>query len=327
MRWSTIAAAVLALGLVSMGGAGGQEDSGGFVVHEWGLLAVTPGIDETPPPEFVQHVDRPAPLAPPPTIIRIDPENPPPTVVFKPIVYFYPGSHGPDRVRIWLRLPSLWGTICYPPGTVYERSPIPGRDAAAPDGESAGAIGWDLRLGPPAPRPDSPPPWWAACRVSGAAPVSLADGSAGDGFLFYEAPLAPLDPPRVIVVGNQIVATGGGRPVHDVIAIRRIGGVLHAGTIDRLAPGDTEVVGTLAPIEPAALRAELQRRLEAAGLFADEARAYLDVWAAALDGDPPITLYRLDPATIDAMAPLDLSPSPDRMVRVWFVAARPDVRR
>lgn len=291
------AATLLGVAVLAAPPAGRAQQADRFVVHEWGLATTDPAIDQTAaPPPFVHRLTRPEAAYPP--------DYPAPG---KPVVYFYPAAGGPDRFRVGVvPVGPLDGAIFYPGGQRF--GPEAGHDG----------LYFDLSVT----RAGVPPVaggWWAACRVPDAAVVMSQVGEA-ERFLFYELPpIPPYDAPAFRRTGGQIQVTAGGAPVRDALALRRVAGRLQVAAIDRVAAGET-ATAAFAPMDPEAFLGDLLGRLVRAGLYEAEARAFIAVWRDSLDGDPAIALYRPAPESIEAMVSLEISPEPDELVRVWFVA-------
>lgn len=290
----------------------------GLVVHEWGVLVTDPALDRTePPPAFVHRVAGDGPFAPP------GPGDGPPFggEERKPVIYFYRGARFPEAIALDVRLPagSFGRSIYYPAADVLPNRPEPG------GGDSGGTLRFTLAL-PSMPfggslRADVPA-WWAAARVHDAAIVTAP--LEAEGFVFYEAPLAPPAGPTVTEERFSTAlmhrVTGGSVAVRDVLAIDRRGDRVSYGVADAVGPGEQAYLSWRTET-PDGFRQELHRRLVGAGLFAAEADAFLRVWGDSLLGDTPLLFYRLDLGAADRMVPLAITPAPSRVVRVWWVAS------
>lgn len=81
---------------------------------------------------------------------------------------------------------------------------------------------------------------------------------------------------------------------------------------------------------PEELLADWTSLLEAQGLAAPEiAHVQSILKAHAFDKDSARVVFRLDPATIETLAPLEISPAPDKLSRVWLVifdGADPEIK-
>lgn len=108
---------------------------------------------------------------------------------------------------------------------------------------------------------------------------------------------------------------------HDAIAIERRGDVLTASPwVDHVAAGPRALSLALTPTTPAALAKDLNHRLVAAELSADEAASLVDIWTAALFAAEGLrVVYRVPRATYDAWLPLTATPAPRAIVRVGLV--------
>ena len=81
---------------------------------------------------------------------------------------------------------------------------------------------------------------------------------------------------------------------------------------------------------PAELVAAWEPLLKAQGLSAPEiAHVQAILKAQAFDKDAARIVFRLDPATIETLAPLEITPQPDQLIRVWLVildGADPEIK-
>ena len=81
---------------------------------------------------------------------------------------------------------------------------------------------------------------------------------------------------------------------------------------------------------PAELVAAWEPLLQAQGLSAPEiAHVQAILKAHAFDKDAARIVFRLDPATIETLAPLEVTPQPDKLIRVWLVildGADPEIK-
>ncbi len=105
--------------------------------------------------------------------------------------------------------------------------------------------------------------------------------------------------------------------------VRRAGEVYEAVPGEGQAIHDARFYPPTATADRAALLAEWDALLAAQGLPAAQRKWMIDVLGAhAFDPKQLTLVYRLDSASLDKMLPLDVTPKPDKVVRVALMIAR-----
>jgi hypothetical protein len=153
-------------------------------------------------------------------------------------------------------------------------------------------------------------------RETDAAPVRL--GPQQEKFLFYRG-VGGFQPPisaTVTADGTVVVTHAGGEPVGDVILFENHGGttsyqVRHAST-DRTTFDPLPLDDESGP----PLR-ELEALLVSHGLYPREARAMVETWRDSWFEEGTRLVYLVDPKAIAAVVPLEISPVPAQVERVF----------
>ena len=164
--------------------------------------------------------------------------------------------------------------------------------------------------------PSTAPPVQAAGSVPGATP----------GTTTASVTIAAAQP-NVVVQALQALK-GGGRPV-PAEAVPAEGQPPATPT----APPNTpqhDIAWAGEEQTPAQLLAAWEPILAAQGLSAPEITHVLAILQAnAFDKDAARVVFRLDPAAIETLAPLEVTPQPDKLIRVWLVildGADPEIK-
>jgi hypothetical protein len=154
-----------------------------------------------------------------------------------------------------------------------------------------------------------------AARHTEAAPI--ASGSEHEKFLFYRG-VGRFAPPIVATVASNgaVVARGRGSDAlpdvvlfnsHDgAIAYQAQHGISGKAVFDALVPGDESPI-----------KGELEQMLVANGLYPPEAAAMLETWGDSWFQEGTRLFYIVPRAAIDAILPLEISPAPASVARVF----------
>jgi hypothetical protein len=163
---------------------------------------------------------------------------------------------------------------------------------------------------------DSPSHYYPA-RETDAAPVQV--GNALERFLFYRG-VGEFAPPLNAVVepdGRIVVRARAEAPLGDLVVFDNRGGVVRYLT--------RKVAGREASVDPmllekgsvASLNQHLERVLIAHGLYPKEARAMIATWQDTWFEEGARLLYIAPQHAVDKVLPLDITPRPAKVVRVF----------
>jgi hypothetical protein len=143
-------------------------------------------------------------------------------------------------------------------------------------------------------------------------------GAQREKFLFYRG-ITNFEPPllaRIALDGTVHVKAAPGETAGDLVLFENRGG--SSGHVLQSAQGRS---ATLQPARlggsPASTAAELERLLVARGLYPREARAMVDTWRDSWFEEGTRLFYIVSPRTVDAMLPLEITPAPSAVVRVF----------
>ena len=144
-------------------------------------------------------------------------------------------------------------------------------------------------------------------------------GDDAERFLFYRG-VGEFAPPLSAVVepdGRIVVRAPSGAPVGDLVAFDDRGGTVRY--LARSVPGNHAAIDpTLLEKRPLALlNQHLERVLIAQGLYPKEARAMIATWRDAWFEEGSRLFYIAPQRTVDAVLPLDITPRPSDVVRVF----------
>ena len=290
-------------------------DPAGLVVHEWGTFTSVAGDDGA----AVEWVPPNGPQDLPCFVGRVGSNIKgwlPATVRMEtPVLYFYSAEERTVDVRVRFRrgIISEW----YPRADVAPRA-IETTTLRNPALE--GTIAWNrVRVMPRAaeeyPVETSANHYYAA-RKTDASPIEV--GTQREKFLFYRGignfalPLAA----RLSPDGDVVVTTAQRASVRDVMLFENKGGAIgydarpvtaREVTLESPAPASTE----------ASVRASLTRMLVAHGLYEKEAAAMVETWRDSWFEEGTRLFYIVPQAAIDAVLPLDITPKPAAIARVF----------
>jgi hypothetical protein len=293
----------------------GTKDPNGVVVHEWGTFTSVAGPDgsavewipQQGPSDLPCFVNR-ARLEPKSwTRARVRMET--------PVLYFYSSQNATVDVRVRFRQGVM--TEWFPHADVTPTH-IKAEMLRTPD--FAGEISWkQLQVLPAAEQDfqtDSTRNHYYAARATDASPVQV--GSEREKFLFYRG-IANFEPPlRATLQGDGRIAVGSraDEAIGEVVLFENLGG---ATAHLRVHIDDTRAVLSA----PAATRGsksvteELEGLLVAHGLYGREARAMVDTWKDSWFEEGTRLFYIVSPRTVDDVLPLDITPAPSAIARVF----------
>jgi hypothetical protein len=316
LRLSSIAI-LLALGtLGTLGASQALTTSGGpLVVHEWGTFTSVAGQDGSAvewlplggPPDLPCFVDR--------FRLNIKGSLRAKVRMETPVLYFYTSRDITVNVKVRFRQGIV--TEWFPHAAV-----LPGsadvRSLRDPD--FASSISWsDVRVAPGAPLDfpsDRSGSHYYLARQTDASP--LQSGSEKEKFLFYRG-VGDFEPPisaMVGVDGSIVVRNPGGGAVGDIVLFENRGGTI-VYQVRHVAGAQVTFGPPSLDGEFAAPQAELERILIAHGLYRREAKAMVDTWRDSWFEEGTRLFYIAPPKAIDAILPLEISPRPDTVARVF----------
>jgi hypothetical protein len=294
------------------------SDEPGPVVHEWGTFTSIAGddgraVDWLPLrggddlPCFVEHLglDFKGTLA---AKVRME----------TPVLYFY--APHPIEATVSVQFNQGLLTEWFPPATVSPS--IASASLAAGfrrPGFSSSARWRDVSVMPQetAPLPDDHRGGhYYLARRTEAAP--LAVGAAREKFLFYRG-VGAFEPPvsATVAADDRIaVRNRSGAPLGDVLLFEN-----RAGRVAYRIAGSSSSQLTLDPPrfdgESATPHGDLERLLIRQGLYPAEAKAMVDTWRDSWFEEGARLFYVVPRRAIDEILPVEISPSPSTLVRVF----------
>jgi len=305
----------LASSPVATSGPSGPTDPQGLVAHEWGTFTSVAGDDgaavEWVPPqgprELPCFVDRlPSGIKGwMPATVRME----------TPVIYFYsPEEKTVDvRVRFKRGIISEW----YPSAAVMPRSIQP---HSLQSRTLEGTIAWNqVKIAPRAAEEypvESRENHYYAARKTDASPISVGDQR--EKFLFYRGignfPL-PLGA-RLAADGRVVVTAEGGNTLQGLFLFENANGAAGHRAIAS-AKGSVTIDRPKLGGSANAIRAALASALVAHGLYAKEAAAMVETWRDSWFEEGLRLFYIVPRATIDETLPLDITPAPTSIARVF----------
>jgi hypothetical protein len=288
------------------------------VVHEWGTFTSVAGEDG----QAIEWL----PLSGPsdlPCFVKTLPQSPkvwypggvagtPATVRMEtPVLYFYTSKPADLRVQVWF--PKGLITEWFPDARV---SPLFGPKSLT---EVTGEADWAVRVEPDATVPfitEKTGSHYYAARATDAAPVKV--GGQYEKFLFYRG-VASFPVPisaRVANDGEIALDYAGQHDIPKVVLFER-----RAGRIGyRVANGPRGVTMMAPPVLDGsvdALRGDLVQMLIAQGLYPREAEAMVETWRDSWFEEGTRLFYILPQAMSDAILPIEITPAPKQIARVF----------
>jgi len=223
-----------------------------------------------------------------------------------PVLYFY--APRPVDVSVGVAFPQGILTEWYPRATVTRSL------------TSNGTIRWPFVSVTPGasdawPREHGASHYYAA-RETGADPVRV--GTQAEKFLFYRG-VGQFQPPVAAIAqpdGGAAVRSVAGEPLGDVILFENRRGAM-TFTAHRLSSAAAQLARPDLEDESGAPLEDLKRILVRHGLFEAEAQAMVNTWKDSWFEEGARLLYIVPPASVDAILPLQISPSPSGVVRVF----------
>lgn len=316
---------------------GGDEKKETLVAHEWGTFTTFCGPDGTPRkfttrvgehlPEFVYTLARQEGKDDEHLIEVLKFSRDALVRMETPVIYFY--SDEPTRVNVDVRFPEGVVTEFYPPASAAEPS-----HAAFTEGRfHSGRLTWNnvevLPRGSEAVRRAGTPPvasgHYEEARQTDAALLRFErNGTASfERFLFYRG-IANFQPTCTLTASSDVdfvfKVEGNERPSAAYVL------TMDAGTLRFARVGP--VVGPETPMTLKGaisggtamdqLAASMAKDLVAAGLYEKEASAMVNTWRSSwFNEEGTRVLYILPPATVDAVLPLRIDPTPKETRRVF----------
>jgi len=232
-----------------------------------------------------------------------------------PVIYFY---SRPERdVTVRVRFPRGWMTEWYPHAVVSQPY-VTSRTIR--NATHTSVIEWKnvkvaASVGTSYPTGDEESHYYAARRTEA---TSLRAGQQVEKFLFYRG-VGDFEVPLTAVAradGGVRIANLGSAPLPAVILFERRGDKL-GYRIQRDVAGETSLDAPALTGNLDTLRSDLQRTLVKAGLYDREAAAMVDTWRDSWFEEGARVFYIVPRRTVDAVLPLEITPAPDNLARVF----------
>lgn len=291
----------------------------GLTVHEWGTFTSVAGTDGAPVdwntlgceselPHFVKDYGFRGFKATLSGTVRME----------TPVLYFY-SSHDVDA-SVKVSFPSGLLTEWYPDATAG----VPGLPANL-NGlntdlkNQTGVIEWkSVKV-----RPGSAPAFpveadssrYYAARATDSAALQVGDQH--EKFLFYRGVArTPVPLSARIAADGAVIVANSSAAVPAVILFENRGGAVGYRNIGPIA-GKTTVTRPALDGSASQLKTELQTALIAQGLYPKEAAAMIDTWRDSWFEEGSRLIYVLPESEVNAMLPLEISPAPAHISRVF----------
>jgi len=235
-----------------------------------------------------------------------------------PVVYFYSGVNRTVDVGVRFRRGAI--TEWYPKADVSPRAIEP---QTLKNRSLEGRITWaKVEVRPRAEDDDEQYPTagssnhYYAARKTDASPLSV--GGQREKFLFYRGVgnfALPVSA-RIAAGGRVVVTPSPGLAVADVMLFENKGGAVRFVTA---RPGATALTLEAPSVAASrqAVHAALERVLVAHGLYPKEAAAMIETWQDSWFEDGLRLFYLVPRAAIDDVLPLEVSPAPASVARVF----------
>ena len=297
------------------------QSPAGFRAHEWGTFTSVAGSNgratewipydgSSDLPGFVEHLGNQSLKGGLRGRMRME----------TPVLYLY----SPQTLTVSVKVKFLPGLLTewYPKASHVEPEPIP--DHRFYDAHENGSIQWDsvtLEPGLTAvlEREKQYNQYYAA-RETSAAPLRIIapGGEQHEKFLFYRG-VSEAQPPlraKVATDENVTVENLGGEEIPSVILFERRGdkvGYRPGGAL----MGETELNRPELNSTVDAVAGELESILVQQGLYNDEAQAMLKTWRKSWFEEGSRILYIVPRGFLETILPLQVSPAPSEIVRVF----------
>jgi hypothetical protein len=309
-------AIVLTLGLLSVFRTPADPSpSPPFTVHEWGTFTSIAASDGT----AVEWIPLSGPQDLPCFVKRerfkIKGMIPGTVRMETPVLYFY----APQDLAVSVSIRFRRGVVTeWYPSAIVTPSDISVHSLRDPRFE--GTISWPAaRIAAGSPddfRVEDNASHYYAARETDASPIE--SGGEREKFLFYRG-VGGFDPPVSAIVssdGRVTVAANSGDPLGDVILFGNHDGQM---TYQVMAVGESRVTFAGLPLQAKTLPPleELESILVSNGLYPKEARAMLETWRDAWFEEGTRLIYVAPRAAVDDILPLDITPAPTDIQRVF----------
>jgi hypothetical protein len=292
-----------------------EADPHRLVVHEWGTFTSVAGADGaavewTPlvaPPDLPCFVDK----------VQFESKGwIPGTVRMEtPVLYFYASQDMTVDVRVRFRQGVV--TEWYPRADV---APMKIQPETIRKPDLVGTLAWTgVRVLPKATEAFPVEPGeshYYAARATDAAPLQV--GTQHEKLLFYRG-VGMFPPPLNAGIhddGDVAIQASTGSPVGDVIVFENRGGVVSYQAL-RVNARNVKLALPASPSSVRTLRAHLVRLLVSNGLFKREAEAMVETWRDSWFEEGTRVFYIVPRPAIDAILPLEISPAPASVERVF----------
>ena len=290
-------------------------DPAGLVVHEWGTFTSVAADDgsavewvpQLGPQELPCFVDR--------AQMNIKGWLPATVRMETPVLYFYSAEKRTVDVRVKFRRGAV--TEWYPRANVFPREILPA-SLKLPGLE--GTIAWNgVNV---MPRADETYPvgeksnHYYAARKTDASPVEVA--GQREKFLFYRGVGNFTVPLSARLSGNaQVTATSSSaRPLGDIMLFENKGGTIRFRALRSNEPSVTVALPSSAASMDA-VRTSLAAALVQRGLYEKEAAAMIETWRDSWFEEGQRLFYIVDRRDVDDILPLDITPAPAAVARVF----------
>ena len=295
----------------------GTNDPDWVTVHEWGTFTSIAAEDGTAAPWMPLQAPQDLPCFVERIKIGIKPDLAGTIRMETPVLYFYAPQETTVNVRVRFRKGVV--TEWFPRAAVSPDVVNP-NTLMNPDLESS--ITWKrVRILPRSAATfptDAPESHYYAARATDAAPLQVGDQR--EKFLFYRG-VGRFQPPiaaRAERDGAVSVRNPGGEPVGEVVLFEnRRGDISYRTATIAGAHGRISMTGHPGGGSVDLLARDLERTLVARGLYPKEAAAMVATWRTSWFEEGTRLFYVAPPKTIDEVLPLEMTPAPAALARVF----------
>jgi hypothetical protein len=292
-------------------------------VHEWGTFTSISGPDgramdwlpltgSTDLPCFVEHLVDPHFKGGLRGTVRME----------TPVLYFY--SPRETSVSVHVSLAKGLITEWYP--RAISVSPVnENKVVTLYDPRVQGGIHWDLVHIQPGTADDFPSDrsqnHYYAARHTSSSPLTVETtaGPQRERFLFYRG-VSTFSPPLMATVsgdGTVLLQNQGSEDLPSVVLFERRGSRLAYRILGPLSDQASLTVPSSLDGSFPALFSDLEGILVSQGLYPDEAHAMLETWKDSWFEEGSRVIYLLPRSFVDSVLPLQISPSPAAILRVF----------